>query len=1285
MLLFLSQALLTQETLGLVGLLRRKWGATLLISHFLRAIGMPRTPNARCLAQMAKRESLPISVGCFAKRLKKGDVSSSRPTIAMVTCGRWRVDKAIEIPSSILPVVDSARRTAGAQKKPPYLTTRRPVAPWSVACEFFFLLRKVSQARTGYTARILYDGLHLSSACLHYFNTRRSIVAKRVLGLDLGPNSIGWAIVEDDQDHPERSRLIDAGVRVFPEGVDNFDTGKEKSRNETRRIARGMRRQILRRVRRQRMLRRLLVDIHLWPAGDVEQAEILKLDPYNLRSLALQQKLAPYEIGRIFLHLSQRRGFLSNRKKDRGDAEVRGMLAEINENEQERISGGYETLGAWLASKVPQNGKSARAYHTERKENSHIRRRHLARKQYEEEFEAIWKAQAKHYPNLLTDQLKYGTQGRREYPCKPRPITRNESLLESFGVHGLLFFQRPMYWPKSVVGLCELEPKQKRCQQSDRRYQRFRLLQEVNNLRYADSTAGTETSLSLEERTLLLAKLSSRKEMTFDQIRNSLGFLESVRFNLERGNRSKIQGVPIDSLFAARDMFGNHWYERTEEQRTEIVAALLDNERDDNSIIQRAIAKWAMTASQAEKMLEVDLKPGYGSLSLVAIERLLPHLEKGLPYMAEDGTNSALHAAGYLRRDQLQRRIFDKLPDPQRMNPAECPIGDIPNPVVKRTLTEVRRLVNAIIREYGKPDAVHIEMAREVQQGKQKRSDYTKMTRARELEREQAAERLREHNVRITRDNILKYLLWEQQGNECIYSGRPISVAQLFGDGGGVEVDHILPRARTLDDSQANKVVCLRDANASKGNQTPYEWLAGSEPDRYEQLCQRAGGLLRAGKMPYAKYRRFIQKELDLDKFIARQLTDTGYITRATAEYLRCLFNQPHDVLGLKGQLTAELRWHWGLDTILQELPDSPGWQEAEAGRLRVGEKNRADHRHHAIDAVVLALTNRSRLHRLADIFRRGGARQHGEILLDPWPTFREDVSQRVAAVNVSHRVERKVCGALHEDTFYGPTNTAGEWVVRKPVVDLSAYEIEKIRDETIREIVMGACRANGIEFGRGKKPEGKKIKQALSNITMPSGVPIKKVRIVKPEKTIRALRCDGSQDQAYVKPGSTHHLCIFEWEENGRTKRETVFVTRLEAIERIKRQKKELEKLVSQWKEVGVSPTELQLRKRKAMSDIAKEFPIIKSNPIPNSEIPTNAHFVMSLSRGELVLANWRGGQHLLSYKTAASTQGQIYFCHHTDARRSSDQKDFVATANTLNARKVTVDLLGRVRWASD
>ncbi|MCH7749258.1 MAG: protein kinase, partial [Acidobacteria bacterium] len=192
-----------------------------------------------------------------------------------------------------------------------------------------------------------------------------------------------------------------------------------------------------------------------------------------------------------------------------------------------------------------------------------------------------------------------------------------------------------------------------------------------------------------------------------------------------------------------------------------------------------------------------------------------------------------------------------------------------------------------------------------------------------------------------------------------------MSPEQLLG--GEADIDHILPRSRCLDNSFQNKVVvCVACNRQGKGNQTPYEWLAEREPQRYEKICQWA-----RNKLPYPKYKRFIQKTLDLDKFTQRQLNDTRYISRVVLQYLRCLLEVPHNALAIRGEKTKDLRLHWGLNFVLRH------------DDLDV--KNRDDHRHHAVDAIVVALTNQRRLQQLADIDRRGGTERTGEILLEPW------------------------------------------------------------------------------------------------------------------------------------------------------------------------------------------------------------------------------------------------------------------------------------------------------------
>lgn len=1014
-----------------------------------------------------------------------------------------------------------------------------------------------------------------------------------VLGLDVGANSIGWFLVE-----PLHARIVDRGVRVFPEGVDNFDTKKEKPKMEARRVARGMRRQIARRAGRKRALRKALVAGGLLPSDRAKETLLDAMDPYVLRGRALSGPLALHEFGRALIHLNQRRGFKSNRKSDRGrKADDKGMLGEINQLAADMEKAGRQSIGEHLA-KLHEDP------------HARVRHRHTRRDMYVREFELCWEAQRGFHPAALTPELKAK-------------------------LHGILFFQRKMYWPASVIGRCELEPRQPRCPRADRLAQRFRLLQEVNNLRYYDPDLREERPLTLEQRTLLLDKLSRSEKMDFNQIRKALGFLATIEFNLERGKRKAIKGMPTDAALAGKELFGKGWHDLAESRKNEIVGKLID--APDEGLAGLAI-EWQLSMESVEALAKVDFPEGYASLGKVALAKLLPHMERGLLYMTDDKTPCALIAAGYLRPDQRERKVLGELPEPP----------DIANPVVRQALYEVRKVVNAIIREHGKPARIHIELARDATMSIDKRQEASKRRQDNEDNRSWAADLIRNADIRdfpngikVSRDGIDRVLLWRAQGEHCVYSGRQIGMRQLLQ--GEVDIDHILPYSRCLDDSMQNKVLAFRVMNQEKGNRTPREWLE-SDPERYEQVLQQAS------KLSYPKRQRFTQKELDLDHFVQRQLNDTRYIARALSEYLRCLVAEPHHVLCPKGSHTAELRRHWGLNTVLQSLPDSPAWTGE--SDLRDGEKNRSDHRHHAIDALVIALTDASRLQTLARIRRQGGTENTGEVLADPWPNFRQCVIDSVKGINVSHRVQRRVSGALHEDTLYGPVRDKnirgelvprpGEFVVRKTLESLTSSMVEEIRDPIIREIVIARLQERKVSFGRGVK--GGIPKEVWTpQLTMKSGVPIRKVRLIKRDETIQAIR----GGTAFVKPGSMHHLCVFEWTAKGKKKREAVFVTMLEAIQRIQ-------------------------QKRTIISRVH-----------PSRQ---NARFVMSLSAGEAVIGV-KGGSQLMIFSTAASTQGQVYFNVHSDARRSSNRQKFVVTANSMDrdARKVTVDPLGRIRWAND
>jgi hypothetical protein len=206
-------------------------------------------------------------------------------------------------------------------------------------------------------------------------------------------------------------------------------------------------------------------------------------------------------------------------------------------------------------------------------------------------------------------------------------------------------------------------------------------------------------------------------------------------------------------------------------------------------------------------------------------------------------------------------------------------------------------------------------------------------------------------------------------------------------------------------------------------------------------------------------------------------------------------------------------------------------------------------------------------------------------------------------------------------------------------------------------------------------------------------GVPIKKVRIMKRDATIECIR-EGKPGEAHVKPAATHHLCIFEWELDGKMKRDAVFVTQLKAINRIKLQQQEMARRTSIWNREGLPQKAIDSKRRHALREIAQQHPIIERDPrklehADRERIPPNARFVMSLSKNELILLEINGTDTLYAYNTAAATTRQMTFYPHTAARHGGaihgKLTKYPASLFQLNPRKVTVDPLGRIRWAND
>ncbi len=932
--------------------------------------------------------------------------------------------------------------------------------------------------------------------------------AAYILGFDIGSNSIGWAALRIDDD--EVTGILRSGVRVFPAGVEgNLEQGREESRAAKRREARLRRRQTDRRCRRLTKVYNLLASWHLLPkvVTPQERNEILQqLDrdlshlygtqvlPYFLRARGLDHRLEPFELGRAFYHLARRRGFLSNRKANgkETDDERSKVKSGIKNLYSEMESAGARTLGEYLAGLDPHEpGKR-------------IRSRWTHRQMFIDEFTALWEAQQLHHPDALT-------------------ADRRDQLFAA------MFTQRPLRDQSDLIGSCEYIPTEKRAPMWHPLSQRFRMLQVVNDLRLL-SPAGTEIPITTDERSRLLDALDRKGDLTWAKVRKLLGITKAVEINRERGGEKKLVGNRTEAKL--REVFLDRWDTMTSQERFETIQDAAE-EIEEESLIRKAKKRWGLNDLKAAEYAELRLETGkYLSLSLEAVKRLLPRMETGEAYMTV---------------------AHDEFPETFRCEVSEllpplvdCTSLELRNPAVRRALTELRKIVNALIREYGKPDEVHIELARDLKQPKSIREQRWKRMRQREAERLQAIERIRAEGgpQEPSRRLIEQMLLAMECHWICPYTGRAFGYGAL--ERGEVQIEHIIPFSRSLDDSYLNKTLCYADENKRKGNRTPWEYY-GDGPN-WEDILGRVAGF----DTPLAreKLRRFQMKEEEvselLSDFTSRQLNDTRYTSKLASKYLARLYGGVDDADGRKriyvcpGQATAYLRRLWGLNRILSDD----------------AEKNRGDHRQHAIDAVVVALTGPKWVKALADAAFRAqeAGRRRFASLEEPWPRFIEELRSSILGIKVSHRPDRSLGGAFHDETFYGRRmlRTGNEVVtVRKAVDQLKAGEVDRIVDPVVRDRVRLAL---GLVEGKAQK-----LADPANAPTLPTRdgreIPIRRVRIRT--RITGSLRPIGAGARTReVAGGDNQHFEVFAvLDDDGKPKKwDCAIVSKFDAAERLRR-----------------------------------------------------------------------------------------------------------------------------------
>ncbi len=1055
-----------------------------------------------------------------------------------------------------------------------------------------------------------------------------SSTADYVLGIDLGTNSVGWAIVAQRDGGP--AGIVRAGARVFDAGMDvDNKSGKESSRNLARRTARLIRRQHWRRGRRLKKVFRILQNCGLLPQRKVSSPEerqdfINDLDrsilysawftakianlgsadpqqlmPYLLRSAALDEPLDPHFLGRALFHLAQRRGFRSGRKEApvkqdaKGDDEgkVKTGIAELQKSME---ASGARTLGEYF---------SRLNTHAER-----IRKRWTSRVMYETEFDRVWDAQAAHHPALLTPERK--------------KVLR-----------GAIFFQRPLKLQKNLIGMCELEPEERRAPAFLLVSQRFRLLQRVNDLR-VQAPGRTELRLTRNERNKLIEKLELEGDQTFAAIGKLLG-LKKGSLNLEEGGETKIPGNRTASQLYA--VFGERWLQMPPEERCRVVEYLNAFQNTDK-LADAAAKKWNLSPYQAKGLAGVKLEAGYFSYSRRALEKLLPSLEEG-----SDVADAIRNGYG---QGKLASESLNFLPRVEDWR-------EVRNPAVTRSLAELRKVVNAVIREYDKPMEIRIELARDLRQTKAQREKAWKKGRENQRAREKAAKKILDEVglAQPSGDDIRKVLLCEECNHTCPYTGRTISMAALVGRESQFDIEHIIPFSRSLDNSMANLTLCYHEVNRNvKGNKTPREAYE-SNPDQFQEIL----GHVKKFKSDFAKekLRRFQMTTAEVDEamnnFTSRQLNDTRYATKLAGDYLSLLYGGRVDADGklriraTAGQVTAILRNEWKLNTILQDGPTANGGATP---------KSRDDHRHHAVDAVVTALTDDGTIQSLSRAAERAPLehRRRFAKLNGPWDDFVPTVREQIEKIVVSHRPQKKVSGALHEETFYsapknGPANVRR---VRKPLANISKSEVLDIVDPKILEIVLGKMRSVGTENPADVFADEKN--QPYLRTSDGRQIPVKSARVFK---KLQTFPIGSGRIARHVASESNHHIEIFAEldAEGNEVEWDGFIVTMKDAYERLK-----------------------------------GRVPVIQRDH------GLHRKFKFSLSPGEILELDTSSGQRCLYVVRASSVDGpRVALVAINDARQKKQmtKDDYIRkvpdSLRRLSARKVVINPLGEMSEAHD
>ena len=821
----------------------------------------------------------------------------------------------------------------------------------------------------------------------------------KVLGFDIGVASIGWALVED-------SVLKDCGVRIFTKAENPKDGS---SLALPRREARSVRRRLARRKARLNELKRLVaaefglnLEDFLANAGELPRAyklskcevadydsykkrkairknnntqekeklaqELEKCDtnPYKLRFEALNRKLEPLELARVILHIAKHRGYDNKHAKDTNDDDSGKVKKAISENKAEMQKWAQKngkninkcTVGEYLYKEFYQQKRDLsekspkNAYDTQEFQNVRNKKDNYAR--------CVAQSELKRELELIFEtQKRLGWKfSEKKYQIFDENRKIKEADFES-AVMEVAFLQRPLKSFADKVGKCTFFENEPRAPKDSLSAMEFVALTRIINT-LANISKKTGEIYSADKVGKVLETVLEKGELTYKNLRKIISLDDKIQFpkdsklDYAKGDEAeKAKFIEFKKLKDFKKALGGSFegFSRAELDKIANKIALIKSKDE----LKAELASFkGLNEAQKEALSELSFDK-FIDLSFKALGKILPFMR------GENGEckryDEAWREAG-LQEAAKQTQKGSTLP------PLKDYEKDLANPVVARALSEYRKVLNALLEKHGKVHKIHLEFTREAGVSSKERGELIAEQNKRFKANEEARKRCAEFGLNPSGKNILKLKLWQEQGGQCVYSGKNITREHLC-DESALEIDHIYPYSRSFDDSQNNKVLVFKSANQNKRNQTPYEAFGG-DSEKWSRIMSSIA------KLPKPKKNRIANKNF-ADKesgFIARNIVDTSYIATLTASYTDAfieflpLAESEDTTLGrgekgskkhisvVSGSLTATMRHYWGLDSLLN-------------GESEV--KDRSNHLHHALDAIIIAYANDSIIKAFSD------------------------------------------------------------------------------------------------------------------------------------------------------------------------------------------------------------------------------------------------------------------------------------------------------------------------------